>query len=196
MTIGKVVHLGEVKDWRLDTAEAECLTEQQRKPWPAKAVVGLYDGPHLTFTRPDGKKVQLSFELEDGNLRIITFGPDHQEATAILAVSEEGLYVKPGFWVGELRAVRFSQDGVRSLFSFDRSRPAPWGAGWVRLPDFGCAVRLVEGGLQETPLLEDGSIEDDFESTTDVTAPASQEYLDAVNAALGTTFTLDQFAGR
>jgi aminopeptidase N len=36
----------------------------------------------------------------------------------------------------------------------------------------------------------------DFESTVDVTAPGSQAFLDDVNAALGTSFRLDQFAGR
>lgn len=35
-----------------------------------------------------------------------------------------------------------------------------------------------------------------FESTVDVTAPEGQEFLDDVNAALGTDFKFDQFAGR
>jgi len=58
---------------------------------------------------------------------------------------------------------------------------------------FGVIVAVREGVLLCTPIPEEGH---DPEDWTEVTAPESQEFLDAVNAEFGTGFTMDQFAGR
>jgi hypothetical protein len=76
-------------------------------------------------------------------------------------------------------------------------RPAP-SLPWVHLIEHGCAVWLVDGVLMEAPELayRSGIHRFDWEQATEVTAPNTQEYLDAVNAALGTSFKMSQFAGR
>ena len=75
----------------------------------------------------------------------------------------------------------------------------PWA---VALPAFGCFVwidtwqgRTV---LRCESMMADGSWPafDPDNFATDVTAPESQEFLDACNAAFGISFQLDQFSGR
>lgn len=63
---------------------------------------------------------------------------------------------------------------------------------WEHLPEFGSWVCLWEGTLIETP----APLVSNFDDWYEVTAPDSQAYLDAVNNALDTNFTMDQFAGR
>jgi hypothetical protein len=65
---------------------------------------------------------------------------------------------------------------------------------WYSMPRFGCAVRVEDGVLLEVPMLVNGNF--DYDSEGEVTAPDSQEFLDAVNEALGTDYTMGQFAGR
>lgn len=66
------------------------------------------------------------------------------------------------------------------------------------LPMYGGAVWLSEWDgkecLQGCALNDDGSL--DLPNGYDLTAPESQEFLDAVNKVLGTKFDLSQFAGR
>ncbi len=64
---------------------------------------------------------------------------------------------------------------------------------WVPLPEFGSYVAVDAGVLYDSPMMQDGSRDTEF---CEVTAPEDQRYLDAVNRLFGTTFTLDQFAGR
>lgn len=61
------------------------------------------------------------------------------------------------------------------------------------LLDFGCAVAHWHDALFSRPLDTSGEQVDEW---GEVTAPESQAFLDAANAALGTSFTFDQFAGR
>ena len=82
----------------------------------------------------------------------------------------------------------FSEPGVDLDAEADKSEP-------VKLEAFGCYVWLVEGGLIACEINDYEPAGDDTYAV-DVSAPESQEFLDAVNAALGTTFQMDQFEGR
>jgi hypothetical protein len=64
---------------------------------------------------------------------------------------------------------------------------------------FGCFLSVLDGELYECIMLTDGSpdTEEDGEfNWLHLTAPESQEFLDAVNAHFGTKFRMSQFAGR
>ena len=70
----------------------------------------------------------------------------------------------------------------------------------VLLPEFGCYA-WVEYWKERWCLFacEIGDYQEggrESEGICDVTAPESQEFLDAVNEHLGTTFQMDEFAGR
>ena len=83
-----------------------------------------------------------------------------------------------------------------------------------RIDKYGCFVWLIETNYSVKPghkyLLsceindferayhEDMTLNDliNLETTVDVSAPESQDFLDAVNSHFGTKFTLDQFSGR
>ncbi len=65
--------------------------------------------------------------------------------------------------------------------------------------NFGCFVSVVDGTLFYCAMQTDGSpdTEDDGEfNWGEVTAPDSQEFLDAVNAHFHTKFRMSQFSGR
>ncbi len=69
-------------------------------------------------------------------------------------------------------------------------------SGTVSLPDYGCYVWISDGALfnvEGNDYEEYGAAD---EVIGEVTAPESQDFLDAVNEALGSDFRLDQFAGR
>ena len=63
---------------------------------------------------------------------------------------------------------------------------------WEHLPQYGSCVCMWEGVLIETAMPLVDNIDDWYE----VTAPQSQEYLNAVNDLFGTDFMLEDFAGR
>jgi len=67
----------------------------------------------------------------------------------------------------------------------------------VILKRFGCLCRVVDGTLYDQGLRTVDFLNVWNEDLAgEVTAPQSQEFLDAVNSAFGTTFEMDQFAGR
>ena len=69
----------------------------------------------------------------------------------------------------------------------------------VALEAFGCFVSMLDGTLYACAMNTDGSpdvYDDGLNHWGEVTAPEEQEFLDAVNSRFGTTFKLDQFAGR
>ena len=65
----------------------------------------------------------------------------------------------------------------------------------VKLEAFGCYVWLSDGNLIACDSRDYEKGGADF-CAVDVSAPDSQKFLDAVNAALGTAFRMDQFSGR
>lgn len=69
----------------------------------------------------------------------------------------------------------------------------------VALKEFGCFVSVLDGTLFACPMNLDSSpdvFDDGRINWGEVTAPETQDFLDAVNRRFGTTFRLDQFAGR
>ncbi|AOG02987.1 hypothetical protein [Bosea sp. RAC05] len=64
---------GTVVDWRVSDGADEDLTEVQKKPWPVEIVKSGYDGLILEFKAPDGTQRQLMIEIEQGNLKILTY---------------------------------------------------------------------------------------------------------------------------
>lgn len=68
--------------------------------------------------------------------------------------------------------------------------------GTESLPAYGCHVWLVDGTLFAVESGDFAKYGTADEVVCEVTAPASQAFLDAVNRALGTAFKLEQFAGR
>ena len=72
---------------------------------------------------------------------------------------------------------------------------------YAKLPDFGIVVWLIFGdlfGCELNNFERAGSITaaEDGDLTFEVTAPDSQEFLDAANEALGSRFLLARFSGR
>lgn len=71
---------------------------------------------------------------------------------------------------------------------------------YVILDKFGCAVRIAGESLslQTCPLVVEGGLENGGaeECWSEVSAPDSQEFLDAVNKVFGTNFTMADFPGR
>lgn len=76
----------------------------------------------------------------------------------------------------------------------------------IALPDFGCYVRVIDGTLFDCAMPADvketggevavnGWLADE-DNWGEVSAPGSQEFLDAVNREFGTSFRMDQFPGR
>ena len=66
----------------------------------------------------------------------------------------------------------------------------------VKLEAFGCYVWLWDGVLFELHISDFEEYGKNYDLAVEVTAPASQLFLDAVNEAFGSTFRLDQFSGR
>lgn len=66
------------------------------------------------------------------------------------------------------------------------------------LPEYGCAVRIIDKSLQDCPLLTGGALDGGGaeEYWGEVTAPQSQSFLDAVNRIFGTHFEMKDFPGR
>lgn len=64
-----------------------------------------------------------------------------------------------------------------------------------KLEKFNCAVTVIEGGLQRCNMAADGGPEFVAGSLNwqPVRAPVTQDFLDAVNEALGTKFTVEDF---
>lgn len=190
----KVVH--EMEDWQIEQDGAIHLSAEQRKPWKLEVLPGNIASLAIVAERPDGKNVCVNFEIEDGNLRLHLIAPGWEDVVAHITVADKGVFVGPGFQpCGSPNIVRFDGNGATPHFAHEGVRPEPWGAGWVELPEFGCAVRLDDGALVEVPLLSKGGIDYDT-YPIEVSAPETQAYIDAVNEALGTSFKLDEFSGR
>lgn len=71
--------------------------------------------------------------------------------------------------------------------------------GWVAFPEWGGFFKISEeGDLLECVMMDDGSMEtlDGEINFGGVTAPESQEFLDAINAYFGTNYRYERFAGR
>jgi len=66
----------------------------------------------------------------------------------------------------------------------------------VRLNPWGCFVWLVDDTLFYAEINDFIKYGQDDEVAGEVTAPESQDFLNAVNYALGSDFRFDQFAGR
>lgn len=70
----------------------------------------------------------------------------------------------------------------------------------VFLEEFGAYVTIEDDELLYCAANNDGTPDTDMDGETpnwcEVTAPVSQEFLDAVNVAFGTSYTMGQFAGR
>ena len=68
----------------------------------------------------------------------------------------------------------------------------------AKMDDYGAYVTVEGGTLLSAAMREDGSPEMDSGSIawSEVSAPESQDFLDAVNGLFGTDFKMDQFAGR
>lgn len=66
--------------------------------------------------------------------------------------------------------------------------------GYVRLPKFGCGVALDGETLMSATMAREGFLF--INDAGEVTAPTSQEFLDAVNAVLGTVYVMGDFPGR
>lgn len=65
-----------------------------------------------------------------------------------------------------------------------------------RLDAYGCYVWLEDGSLICSEIGEFETHGKDTDYAVEVTAPESQDFLDAVNRQLGTDFRFSQFAGR
>ena len=62
------------------------------------------------------------------------------------------------------------------------------------LEQFGCFVRVGMGGeLEANPMMSDGTADGTW---GEVTAPENEEFIEAANAALGTQYQFEAFAGR
>ena len=70
------------------------------------------------------------------------------------------------------------------------------GNGVGRLEAFGCYVWLEDGTLFSSEIGDFERHGKDFDYSGEITAPAGNDFLDAVNHVLGTDFRFDQFAGR
>ena len=68
--------------------------------------------------------------------------------------------------------------------------------GNIPLPSFNCWVTVKDGVLMSCPMAEGGEVDlfDGEPNWCEVTAPGSQEFLDAVNHKLGTSFKIEDFA--
>lgn len=75
-------------------------------------------------------------------------------------------------------------------------RPARVGPEVVRLLGFGCLAWIDGVALYTCSETTIGRVLDDRAQWVEVTAPGSQAFLDEVNVSLGTSFELNQFAGR
>ena len=62
---------------------------------------------------------------------------------------------------------------------------------WEVLPQFGCFVKAYNGTLYSAPMGEKGELLSD--EYYEVTAPESQDFLDAANRMLGTDFNMNEF---
>lgn len=69
------------------------------------------------------------------------------------------------------------------------------GHAWKPLEEFGCFVKVDGDSIMSVPMLANGKRDSD-DQISEVTAPESQKFLDAVNKAFQTSFRMSQFSGR
>ena len=67
-----------------------------------------------------------------------------------------------------------------------------------KLEKFNCIVAIIDGKLKKCQLMADGGPEFWAGSLTwrEVKSPVTQDFIDAVNEALGTGFTVESFSKR
>lgn len=112
---------------------------------------------------------------------------DHEKVFRVssgLSITEE----LPGF------EVRFIEASSTSAQAYD-----PEANGWVAFPEFGSFNKIGEDGeLLDVSMNRDGSMDMDGDepNISEVGAPESQKFLDAMNARFGTSFVFADFSGR
>ncbi|MBU1249088.1 MAG: hypothetical protein KKB70_10350 [Proteobacteria bacterium] len=90
-----------MRDWRYGDCSSEDpeteLSADQGKPWKVVAEVSDPDGKSgvdLLFTRPDGKVISMSFEVDLGNLRLHYRGIDKDECAAHLTFMPDDVFTE------------------------------------------------------------------------------------------------------
>jgi len=189
----KRISLQPLYDWQINDQADNHLTEEQRKPWRVE-VEDLAPSCHdLLLWRPDGKQYVVRLEIENGNPRLHLFGPDEDDALAHLTMTDKGVFIAPAHCpAGTLSGVVAGENGITTFWRGQEPGPEPWAAGFVPLPGRECGVRVRDGVIEFIPMNRAGFLSYDAEPRA-VVAP-KQMFLDEVNGALGTSFTVSQFA--
>lgn len=104
---------GTISDWRIADDVAEELTTQQREPWNFTLKEGGYGGLIVDLVSPDGSTRSVTLEIDNGNLKVMTFGLA-DEAHAIIQVGKDETVVEAMTPARGLHAqgVRFGAKGL------------------------------------------------------------------------------------
>lgn len=86
---------GNISDWRLadnpNGDHSEDLTDEMREPWQFEISRSSYDGLDLKFTAPDGTERSVLIEINQGAVKIATYGdPENSDdPTALIHVLKD-----------------------------------------------------------------------------------------------------------
>lgn len=64
----------QMKDWQVTDQTDEHLTPLQKQPWDVAIARGPYDGIMIELRGPDGSSRAINVEIENGHVRLSTYG--------------------------------------------------------------------------------------------------------------------------